>query len=221
MEPVEIELELSLPSPGQGLTHDGESLWTALAQEGRVIQLDPKTGKELASIPLPEGAEPSALAWTREGDAPALWIATTNTPEIIELDPISGEERRRIRPIESGKITGLCTDGAAGPTLWFLYTEGEGESATTRAARFDSRDGEVHKKIVVSPDATGLDWDGRWLWYARTKTNRLCRVDPMFADITATLTLDFPPTSLAIAKNSIWTTQKNTPRLQKLSLPKK
>lgn len=220
MDEARILGELETPEPVRGLAWDGEALWVTAAGSGKILRLDPGSAEVLASVELPEGGSPAGLAWTTRGERPALWQALQETGMAVELDPEGGAERRRLSlPEEGWTLRGLTSDGAAGPTLWFVEARGDGEEAAARAARIDVRDGEVHKRLVLALDATGLAWDGRWLWHGRSATRRLVRVDPMFADATFVLETDFSPLGLVFDGEALWAADGEGPRLVRIARP--
>jgi len=219
MEIAEYLKEISIPGPPRGLAWDGEAVWVTLAEPRRAVRLDPESGEELEGMDLPPEGSLTGLAWTSQGESPALWQALGDKGAVVELIPSAGPARR-LCPVGDGAwIRGLCTDGAAGPTLWFVEATGEGQEWVARAARFDVRDGEVHKRIVLESDAAGLTWDGRWLWYARHAARRLVRVDPMFADALAQLEVDFCPLGLCFDGEALWAADGKGLRIVRIACP--
>lgn len=222
MDEAEVLGEIAMEHPPRGVAWDGEALWVALEAPRRAFRLDPATGKQRGGLALPEEGRIAGLAWTARGELPALWLVVGDRAEVVELDPGGGGERRRMKPSEDGwDLRGLCTDGAAGPTLWFLEGSGDdaGKGATARAGRVDVRDGEVHKRIVLEPDAAGLDWDGRRLWAGRRQARRLVRVDAMFADVDHQISLPFSPLDLAWDGAALWVADADAPRLVRIACP--
>ena len=204
----------------RGVAWDGEAVWATLSESRRAVRLDPQTGKEISAVSLPPDGQLSGLAFTRQGGAPALWQAAVDSGTLHEIDPSSGEVRRSLSVAEEGwSVRGVCTDGAAGPTIWFVEASGSEQGEACRAGRIDVRDGKVHKRIVLDPDASGIDWDGRWLWVGRHDKKRMHRIDPMFADTTLSLELEFSPLGVAFDGGGLWVADRHAPRLLRLAWP--
>ena len=165
-------------------------------------------GKEL---PLPGEGDPTGLEFA-EG---SLWQGFYTEPRIAELDPATGEIRQVLEPPGIEHLGGVASDGAAGPTLWYVGHTADG----VRAFRMDTRDGEPHKRVVVPPDTAGLAWDGRWLWVPRMETGEVLRIDPMFANVVATLPVGCTPTGLTWDGEALWVADWEGSRLLRIQAP--
>jgi sugar lactone lactonase YvrE len=194
-----------------GLAWDGEAIWCAFEDPRGLLRIDPETGEVLAELPLPGEGDPTGLEFA-EG---SLWQGFYSEPRIVRLDPATGEAAETIRPPGIQHLGGVTTDGAAGPVLWYVGHEPDG----VRACRIDVRDAEPHKKIVVPPDTAGLAWDGRWLWVPRMEKGEVLRVDPMFANVVATLPVQCTPTGLTWDGEALWVADWEGSRLLRIEVP--
>lgn len=130
-----------------GTAFDGRHLFQIA--EDRIQKIDPASGRLLATIPAPEGASNSGLAWA-EG---SLWVGDYRGRKIRQVDPENGAV---LRTIDSTRfVTGVTwVDGELWHGTW------EGEDSDLR--RIDTGTGEVLEKIEMPPGThvSGLESDG-------------------------------------------------------------
>jgi streptogramin lyase len=130
-----------------GTAFDGEHLFQIA--EARIMKVDPKTGRVIATIPAPGGGGDSGLAWA-DG---SLWVGHNRDRKIHQIDPETGAIRRTI---ESDRfVTGVTwVDGE----LW----HGSSESGQSDVRRIDPESGEVleHLEMPAGAGVSGLELDG-------------------------------------------------------------
>lgn len=157
----------SIPSPGLyplGLAWDGRYLWNVDPVEGKILQIDPSSGRvvndEGIDIPSPD---PTGLAW----GGGHLWIADGETLRIYELDPDSGEVLNSF-PTPGELPKGLAWDGSH---LWLVdMVEG--------IYRIDPRNGNTVDFYELLPGgrAEDLAWDGRHLWLVDSEQGKIYKI---------------------------------------------
>ena len=126
----EVVGTLPLPPKGMaaGLTWAEGTLWLALFQEGKILQLDPETGRVLRTI----DATPFVTGITFvDGE---LWHGTWEgeegkQSELRRVDPASGEVKERLAMPAGERVSGVESDGGE-----LLYCGG-GPSGKVRAVR--------------------------------------------------------------------------------------
>jgi DNA-binding beta-propeller fold protein YncE len=108
-------------------TWAGEELWLLAAESSEIIQLDPKSGKEIRRIPAPQPSIENS--WTYTGlawDGHYLWVAYSAgwSSRIVQLSPENGEE---ISSVFAGAAPlGIYSDGTH---LWMLCSGGDSQPA--------------------------------------------------------------------------------------------
>ena len=117
-----------------GTVFDGEHLFQLA--EDRILKIDPKSGRVLATIPAPGGGGDSRLTW-REG---TLWVGQHRDRKIHQVDPDTGAI---LRTIQSNRfVTGVTwVDGELWHGTW------EGDESELR--RVDPEIGDVLARVVV------------------------------------------------------------------------
>jgi outer membrane protein assembly factor BamB len=148
LDPASGKTLRSLAVAGRaGTAFDGRHLYQIVGD--RIEKLDPKDGRVVASIPAPDGADDSGLAWA-EG---TLWVGQHRARKIHQVDPRSGAI---LRTIESNRfVTGVTwVDGQ----LW----HGTWEGGDSELRRVDPRTGEVLETLEMPPGVgvSGLESDG-------------------------------------------------------------
>jgi outer membrane protein assembly factor BamB len=136
-----------------GTAFDGKHLFQA--SEGRILKIDPQTGRVVHTIPAPGGGgTDSGLAWA-EG---TLWVGQHRERKIHQIDPDTGA---LLRTIESKRfVTGVSwTDGELWHGTW------EGDASDLR--RVDPQTGELLETMELPPgvNVSGLEAGGDGLFY--------------------------------------------------------
>ena len=130
-----------------GTAFDGKHIYQLA--DGRIQKLDLESGKVLATIPSPGGANDSGMAWA-EG---SLWVGGYRDRNIHQVDPDTG---RVLRTIDSNRfVTGVTwVDGE----LW----HGTWEDGESELRRLDPQTGEVMESVEMPAGigVSGLESDG-------------------------------------------------------------
>jgi subtilisin family serine protease len=88
--PADMSVISSFVSPRPSLADlawDGTHLWAAILQSGPIIKIDPVTGAEMGSIPVPSGSSrPFGLTYAMG----YLYLGDDGTDTIYKLDPATG-----------------------------------------------------------------------------------------------------------------------------------
>ncbi len=135
-----------------GTAYDGAFLYQIA--NGRIQKVDPATGGVVSTIPAPQGADNSGLAWA-EG---ALWVGEYRGRKIHQIDPETGAI---LRTIESNRfVTGVTwVDGE----LW----HGTSENNESELRRIDPHTGAVLERVEMPAGTmvSGLESDGKDRFY--------------------------------------------------------
>ena len=130
-----------------GTAFDGTHLFQIA--EDRIQKVEPKTGRVLATIPVPDGGA-SGMAWA-EG---SLWVGQYRSRKIHQVDPETGTV---LRTIDSDRfVTGVTwVDGE----LW----HGTWESDESELRRIDPQSGKVLESVEMPAGEgfSGLESGGR------------------------------------------------------------
>ncbi|MBX3228449.1 MAG: glutamine cyclotransferase [Labilithrix sp.] len=125
-----------------GVAFDGVHLWVIAGKQ--IHRVDRETGAIERSIPTPEGASVSGLAF--HGDA--LWVGDFRGKKLHKLDAKTGAV---LRTIESDRfVTGVSFSD---DELWHGTYEGEGDDVRTELRRIDATSGEVQEVVTFPPGA--------------------------------------------------------------------
>lgn len=135
-----------------GTAFDGEFLYQIA--RGQIQKVDPKTRHIVSTIPAPNGADNSGLAWA-EG---TLWVGEYQARRIHQIDPETGAV---LRTIESNRfVTGVTwVEGE----LW----HGTWENDESELRRIDPNTGEVLEQMDMPGGikVSGLESDGADRFY--------------------------------------------------------
>lgn len=128
VSPSSLASVASWPLPGRrprGVAWDGQRVWVADRDAGRLVAFEPERGQTLAAAPAP-GLSPTGLAW----DGAALWVADAGAGRLFRWDPATGaltgiaavdggaaRAGELVLAGEPGRIW-VALPGAAVATLW-------------------------------------------------------------------------------------------------------
>ncbi|MCP4002245.1 MAG: S8 family serine peptidase [Gammaproteobacteria bacterium] len=108
--PVDMSIINSFVSPRANpadLAWDGESLWAVISGSGPIIKINPATGAETGSIPIPPSAlDPFGLTYANG----CLYLGDKGSDTIYKLNPVTGEVLDSW-PSPGPDLTGLAFDG--------------------------------------------------------------------------------------------------------------
>lgn len=186
-DPWTHAFDVAVDKPG-GLAFDGELLWVADRVAQKIRGLDPKTGRERASIESP-GPRPSGLAF----DGELLWVADRSRALLFGIDL---ERQLVVREVPSpADPQGLAFDGehlwvADGTKLHRVTTE-DGTTISSFDAPTWAGDGRPTEEL-------GLAFADGWLWVSDRQRDALFRVLPDTGEVVDQLPTPGPfPAGLA------------------------
>ncbi len=160
-----------------GITLGAGAIWLASTYNCRILKVDPKTGKTLASYDTP-GA--GVVAWRRDDPNAVrtgahglewvrgrMWIATPPSQTVYQVDPTTMKVLKSF-PTPGGRPHGLAwVDGY----LWLADT------TLKQIHRLDPRNGKVRETIdVPTPEVHGMTYYQGALWFCDDKTCEVCRI---------------------------------------------
>ncbi|HEX9038483.1 MAG TPA: hypothetical protein VF808_15985 [Ktedonobacterales bacterium] len=177
------------------------SLWVSL--DGRIVRLDPTSGRVLATIPLAgvrgDGARMAA-------DATSLWVGVTYGDTLARID-LKTSQLIKVIPIDATPTSVAIADGSvwvcahhslhAQPALWRI------DPTTYKTlATIDTTEGQGFQCGGVNADANGAIWVGNV--QEIQEKHDLLRIDPATNRVVATAAIDGQPSDVAADPNSVW-----------------
>lgn len=160
----------------QGLTWDGENLWSADHRTDWIYRLDARSGQALDSLPTP-GYSVRGLAW----DGSRLWCVDGGAERIWAVNPADGLVEATI----------WCPVSKPGDLAWdgeYLWIADDGANEIHKISPSDGTT--IHTIKAPAPNPGGLAWDGRYLWVSDRIRDEIYMVTPDRGDVI--LTLDAP-----------------------------
>ena len=158
-----------IPSPGMepsGLAWDGKYLWNLDRIEGKIFQIDPRTGTVVNGQGNIPGSGPTGLTW----DGQYLWVADDEAYQLYQIDPDDGSIVKSI-PSPGDFPRGLAWDGSR---LWNIdIIEG--------LYRLDPRSGGTTAFYELPFEVTtsrleGMVWGGSYLWVADSMGDKIYKI---------------------------------------------
>jgi len=148
LDPQSGELTCSLDVAGDaGTAFDGQYLYQL--DKGRIRKVDPRSGRVVTTIPIPDLAGASGMAWA-EG---SLWVGQFADRKILELDPQTGKVLSEI--VSDRFVTGVSfRDGE----LWHATQDND----LSEIRRVDRKTSEVLEQLELPRGiiVSGLEADG-------------------------------------------------------------
>jgi glutamine cyclotransferase len=149
LDPQSGELTRSLDVAGDaGTAFDGQYFYQL--DKGRIRKVDPRTGQVMSTIPTPDLAGASGMAWA-EG---SLWVGHYSERKIVELDPETGKVLSEV--VSDRFVTGVSfCEGQ----LWHATHENE----QSELRRVDRKTGQVLEQLELPPGivVSGLEADAQ------------------------------------------------------------
>jgi virginiamycin B lyase len=164
-----------------------------------VYRLDPKTGRVVAKIPVPQDpCEASQFAFG------ALWTATCSPPGLVRIDPATNRVRRHARlPVPVATTHRQGSLGAGYGAIW-LVIDGPGCSAC-RLARVDPRSLRVAARIPVKSGSAGARVGYGAVWVTNSTGDTVQKVDPHRNRVVRTTAVGRGPRYVAVGAGGVWT----------------
>lgn len=210
-----------IPSPIQStfmgdIAFDGEYLWVQGYDEFLIYQISPIDGIVIKSIPSTV-QRPLGLAF----DGSHLWLADSDNQIIQRIDTANGNVVQSFftpADLTVSYPTGLAWDGNA---LWNNDPAGSWSSATEDTTlQFDTNGTLIETYEAKGEFASGLAFDGQFLWSAENIREELYKIDP--ATFSIVDTLDAPggtfPNGLAVAGQFLWVANNDADSLYQIRI---
>jgi virginiamycin B lyase len=192
--------QVAVPTRGQVCTamdQGFDSLWIAVCSTpGRVLRLDPATGKVLARIPLPADLQVLEEGSVGSG-AGFVWVVTTGDQRtLVKIDPTTNKVVDRV-PVEVGVVAARVGEGA----LW---------TTNVVTGAVDRRDPATGRLVTSVPTGKGARFfavgEGA-VWVQNNIEGTVTRVDPASNRAVATIRVDVGPVDggdLAVGGGFVW-----------------
>lgn len=175
-------------------------LWVTKNDTNEILALDPKDGRQVASIPI--GVTPFEIKASDQ----ALWVTSYDDNVVIRIDVRSKTVVQTIA--QSGGPSGLALDGE---TVWVAI------SRAATVARIDARLNQVVATIPIpctqscwsTPTPLPVAVSNGAVWVRNEGIGTLSRIDPTTNTVTATLDVNTfngrsGQDALAVAPSGIW-----------------
>ncbi|HJQ23873.1 MAG TPA: hypothetical protein VKA60_08140 [Blastocatellia bacterium] len=134
-----------------GITFDGTWLWMTIDGPQVIYQIDPESWQVKSRIEF-QAKSASGSAW----DGVSFWQISYLDKAIYRIDLKSGQILERLPSPGAGMCSGMTCDGKY---LWVANFEDK------KFYKIDQNDkGKVIESIAGYFEATGIAWDGRYLW---------------------------------------------------------
>jgi glutamine cyclotransferase len=149
LDPQSGELTCSLDVAGDaGTAFDGQYLYQL--DKGRIRKVDPRSGQVVSTIPTPDLAGASGMAWA-EG---SLWVGHYSDRKILELDPETGKVLSEV--VSDRFVTGVSFYEGE---LW--HATHENERSELRCV--DRKTSQVLEQLELPPGivVSGLEADAQ------------------------------------------------------------
>jgi glutamine cyclotransferase len=192
--------QVAVPTKGQVCTAMDQgfgSLWIAVCSSpGRVLRLDPASGKVLARISLPPD-----LAVLEEGSVGSgegfVWVVATGQQRtLVKIDPTTNRVVDRV-PVEVGVVAARVGEGA----LWTTNV------VTGAVERRDPSTGRLVTSVPTGKGARFFAVGEGAVWVQNNIDGTVTRVDPATNRAVATIRVDRGPVDggdLAVGGGSVW-----------------
>ena len=175
-------------------------LWVAKNDSNEILALDPKDGRQVASIPI--GVTPFELKASDQ----ALWVTSYDDNVVVRIDVRSRTVVLTIA--QSGGPSGLALDGE---TVWVA------NSRAGTVARIDARSNQVVASIPVpcsetcwtAPAPLPVAVSNGAVWVRNEGIGTLSKIDPATNTVAATLDVNTfngrsGQDAIAVAPSGIW-----------------
>jgi virginiamycin B lyase len=190
----------SVPLGGQVCTamdQGYDALWVAVCSTpGKVLRLDPATGKVLARIAIPDGLEIMEEGSVASGEGFVWVVAAGNERTLVKIDPSTNTVVDRV-PVEVGVVAARAGEGA----LWTT------NSVTNAVDRRDPSTGALVTSVPTGKGARFFAVGEGAVWVQNNVDGTVTRVDPATNKAVATIRVDSGPVDggdLAVGGGFVW-----------------
>jgi len=196
----------SVPVGGQVCTamdQGFDSLWIAVCSTpGRVLRIDPATGRVLARIPVPDDLEVMEEGSVASGEG-FVWVVTVGEERtLVKIDPASNTVVDRV-PVEVGVTAARAGEGA----LWTTNT------VTGAVERRDPSTGALVTSVPTGVGARFFAVGEGAVWVQNNVDGTVTRVDPATNRAVATIRVDGGAVDggdLAVGGGFVWARVSDT-----------
>ena len=189
LEPVS-----GVKQPCGGIARGFGSLWTASCGDGKLVQIDPKTGKATGQYPV--GAGPLAAS------DDSIWLMGDAQISLYRIDP---KEHTVVGDL---RLPAGCRGLVFGESALWAACPGQNQ-----VARINPMTNLVEKWITVSAEPRAIALGEGSVWVLCRKDGKVERLDPKTNKVTKTIELGVPGADggIAVGEGSVWVTLAGFP----------
>jgi streptogramin lyase len=181
---------------GDWLAAGGGGIWLSGQQE--IYRLDPRTGRRVARIPVPQGP-----CQATDVGAGAMWTATCRTPGLTRIDTRRNRVARHADLPVAVDYFGEGSIGVGAGAVW-LVTDAE-RCTACRISRVDPRTLKVTASIPVLIGAAGVRVGAGSVWVTNPVRDVIQRIDPRTRKVVRTIRTGRGPRFLGVGLGAAWT----------------
>jgi streptogramin lyase len=193
---------IPLPTRGKAVAidHDSRALWVGIRVRGApalLLKIDPRAGRTLRQIPLPEGLQDLAVG------GGAVWVVGRRTPTLTRFEVQTGQSRAV--PVGAEPAGVAYGEGAA-------WVTSAGEDSVTRVTPTLQV-----SSVPVGGSPQGIAVGGGAVWVANRDDATLTRIDPRTRRrVGQPIAVDAAPYALDVDGDHLWVGSLNTGTLQRI-----
>jgi virginiamycin B lyase len=181
---------------GDWLAAGEGAVWLSGSTE--IHRLDPQSGQEVETIPVPEGpCEASDVGFG------SLWTATCEKPGLARIDPAMNRVADQI-PLEiPSSLDGEGSIGVGEGGVW-LVIDAQGCKAC-RLAKVEPSSMTVAAEVPIEDGGAGVRVGEGSVWVTNPDRDLVQQIDPDSQDVTGTYPVGESPRFLAVGEGGVWT----------------
>jgi streptogramin lyase len=181
---------------GDWLAAGGGGVW--LSGSTSIHRLDPRSGKPVAEVPVPEGpCEASVVGFG------ALWTATCTKRGLARVDPDTNKVSKHVALRVAGDGEGSI--GAGAGAVWIVLDAEGGGCGACRLAKVDPATLRVTHLVRVAAGAAGVRYGVGSVWVTNPLENVLEQVDPAKGRVVRSIKVGPQPRFMAVGEGAVWT----------------
>jgi peptide/nickel transport system substrate-binding protein len=171
----------------RGVAYGEGSVWVTNSVDGTVTRIDPNGARAPQTFPAVIGAAGVAVGFGR------VWIASPPTASVIALDPRTGQV------LQSIPVGGEPSAIAVGGNVVWVANRADGT-----VSRINPRTSKVIGVGQVGPEPEAIGATRGEAWVANGGDRTLVRVDSSGRGVGTTVSLQNPPSGLAVAGHGVY-----------------
>ena len=161
-----------------------------------VHRLDPRSGKTVARVPVPQGpCQASVVAFG------SLWTATCERPGLARIDPRTNRVAKHLRLDVAGDGEGSI--GAGAGAVWVLVDAENCQAC--RLAEVDPMSMRVRRTVAVTGGAAAVRYGAGSAWVTNPAAGLVEQVDPGRGKVRRRIPVGSNPRFLAVGEGAVWT----------------